>query len=64
MFIGPDTVRYLVQGFPALMEDTDVDGRTPMHYTAVVRDGGHLYKILRRAKADSTVKDTVSVFSS
>ncbi|KAF2362814.1 ATP:guanido phosphotransferase N-terminal [Trinorchestia longiramus] len=53
-----DLVRYLVQSYPELMNQQDRAGRTPLHYAAVLRDGGHTYKILNKAGADDSVADT------
>ncbi|KAB7495227.1 hypothetical protein Anas_05504, partial [Armadillidium nasatum] len=52
-----DVVRYLVQSFPDLINQQDSKGRTPLHYSAILRDGGHIMKVLKSAKADATVKD-------
>ncbi|XP_068215443.1 arginine kinase-like isoform X2 [Palaemon carinicauda] len=52
-----DLVRYMVSSFPELMKQEDRAGRTPLHYAAVIRDGGHIYKILEKEGADSKAKD-------
>ncbi|KAK7079118.1 hypothetical protein SK128_023325 [Halocaridina rubra] len=52
-----DMVRYLVSSFPDLLKEKDMAGRTPLHYAAVIRDGGHIYKILGKADADDNIKD-------
>ena len=56
-----DITRYLVQNFPDLIQQKDKAGRTPMHYGAVVRDGGHVTKILKMANGDPYLKDDVSL---
>ena len=45
--------------YPQLVHDEDAVGRTPLHYAAVTRDGGHIYKVLEKANADPTCKDKV-----
>ncbi|KAA0201631.1 hypothetical protein HAZT_HAZT005847 [Hyalella azteca] len=52
-----DLVRHLVQSYPELLDQQDRAGRTPLHYAAVLRDGGHTYKILDKAGADASLED-------
>lgn len=33
--------------------------RTPLHYAAALRDGGYLYKLMRKAGADPNIFDCV-----
>ncbi|XP_015905859.2 uncharacterized protein [Parasteatoda tepidariorum] len=52
-----DIVKYIIDNFPEALDGPDNEGRTPLHYAAVMRDGGNYYKILLMAGADETVKD-------
>ena len=63
-FIITDLVRHLVQSYPELLVHEDRAGRSPLHYAAVIRDGGHLYKILTKAGADPSVTDRVRLICS
>lgn len=52
-----DLVRYMISTFPELIKQEDRAGRTPLHYAAVLRDGGHIYKILEKAGGNPKAKD-------
>ncbi|UYV67594.1 hypothetical protein LAZ67_5001325 [Cordylochernes scorpioides] len=52
-----DILRYIVLHFPETLQGPDNEGRTPLHYAAAMRDGGHYYKILRASGADETIVD-------
>ncbi|CAL1290936.1 unnamed protein product [Larinioides sclopetarius] len=52
-----DIVKYIIDNFPEALDGPDNEGRTPLHYAAVMRDGGTYYRILLMAGADETVKD-------
>ncbi|GBM02827.1 hypothetical protein AVEN_52010-1 [Araneus ventricosus] len=52
-----DIVKYVIDNFPEALDGPDNEGRTPLHYAAVMRDGGTYYRILLMAGADETVKD-------
>jgi len=41
---------------------TDNEGRLPLHYAAVVKDG-HIYNLLVEAGADENALDSVSISS-
>lgn len=56
-----DVVRYLVQSFPDLINQQDINGRTPLHYASVLRDGGHILKILKTSNGDPYIRDNVSL---
>ncbi|XP_076030917.1 uncharacterized protein LOC143019103 [Oratosquilla oratoria] len=57
LFGHTDLVRYLVTSFPDLLDHKDRAGRTPLHYAGMIRDGGHIYKILEKSGGNNTVKD-------
>ncbi|XP_054706765.1 poly [ADP-ribose] polymerase tankyrase-2-like [Uloborus diversus] len=52
-----DIVKYIIDNFPEALDGPDNEGRTPLHYAAVMRDGGNYYRILLMAGADETVVD-------
>ncbi|XP_013793203.1 putative ankyrin repeat domain-containing protein 31, partial [Limulus polyphemus] len=52
-----DVMAYIISQFPETMDGPDNEGRTPLHYAAVVTDGGKYYSILIHAGADNTIKD-------
>ncbi|GFT05903.1 uncharacterized protein TNCV_3926541 [Trichonephila clavipes] len=52
-----DIVKYIIDNFPEALDGPDNEGRTPLHYAAVMRDGGTYYRVLLMAGADETVKD-------
>ena len=58
--------RFLLEKFPATIEDRDNEGRTPLHYASALlgTTGGvnSLYGILVEAGADENVVDIVSFF--
>ncbi|XP_067124303.1 serine/threonine-protein phosphatase 6 regulatory ankyrin repeat subunit B-like isoform X2 [Centruroides vittatus] len=52
-----DILRYIINHFPETLDGPDNEGRTPLHYAAIMRDGGHYYKILKNSGADEEVTD-------
>ncbi|KAL1497770.1 hypothetical protein ABEB36_008672 [Hypothenemus hampei] len=50
-------VRYLAGRFPETVMAEDDNGRTPLHYAAVLKDNGHYYNLLTHLGADSRKKD-------
>lgn len=60
IFNNTSTVRYLAGRFPETAQVTDQNGRTPLHYAAVLKDNGHYYNLLMHLGADSRVEDNVS----
>ncbi|XP_014677047.1 PREDICTED: uncharacterized protein LOC106816918 [Priapulus caudatus] len=48
-------VRYIVSY--SSLDSRDQKGRTPLHYAATLRDGGHIYKILVKAGASPVTND-------
>ncbi|XP_076360793.1 uncharacterized protein LOC143252483 isoform X2 [Tachypleus tridentatus] len=52
-----DVMAYIISQFPETMDGPDNEGRTPLHYAAVVPDGGKYFSILIHAGADNGVKD-------
>ncbi|KJH52510.1 ankyrin repeat protein [Dictyocaulus viviparus] len=52
-----DIAKYLIRNYPHVVNAMDQKKRTPLHYAAAYRDGGHLYKILRRSGADPNIYD-------
>lgn len=53
-------MRYLAGRFPETAQVTDDNGRTPLHYAAVLKDNGHYYNLLVHLGADMRVEDKVS----
>ncbi|CAH1378850.1 unnamed protein product [Tenebrio molitor] len=56
-FGNTSIVRYLAGRFPETAQVTDNDGRTPLHYAAVLPDNGHYYNLLVHLGADSRTED-------
>lgn len=54
---NPQVVRYLVNGYPQCIDLTDFEGRSSLHYAAVLPDSGVMYKVLIQAGADPNLKD-------
>ncbi|XP_030761565.1 uncharacterized protein LOC115886514 isoform X2 [Sitophilus oryzae] len=50
-------VRYLAGRFPETVHIEDENGRTPLHYAAVLKDNGHYYNLLIHLGADNRIKD-------
>lgn len=57
VFGQTDIAKYLIRNYPQSTNAMDQNKRTPLHYAAAMRDGGHLYKMMRRAGADPNVYD-------
>ncbi|XP_064648221.1 uncharacterized protein LOC135500600 [Lineus longissimus] len=52
-----DTLNYLVENFPELINKKDSYGRTPLHYAAVTTDSRDKYQILVNAGAGEEIED-------
>ncbi|XP_049873581.1 uncharacterized protein LOC126372085 [Pectinophora gossypiella] len=50
-------LRYIADRYPHGINDVDNDGRTPLHYAAVVRDDQHMYNTLVTLGADEGAVD-------
>ncbi|VEN60307.1 unnamed protein product, partial [Callosobruchus maculatus] len=57
MFGHTSIVRYLAGRFPETVHVTDDDGKTPLHYAAVLKDNGHYYNLLVHLGADMRLED-------
>ncbi|CAJ0580803.1 unnamed protein product, partial [Mesorhabditis spiculigera] len=51
VFEKSDIAKYLIRNYPQSKK------RTPLHYAAALKDGGYLYKVMRRSGADPNVYD-------
>lgn len=60
IFGNTSIVRYLAGRFPETVQATDDNGRTPLHYAAVLADNGHYYNLLLHLGADTRAEDAVS----
>lgn len=60
VFTNTSIVRYLAGRFPETAQVMDDNGRTPLHYAAVLKDNGHYYNLLIHLGADTRVEDNVS----
>lgn len=50
----------MIRNYPqSVVNAMDQHKRTPLHYAAALRDGGYLYKQLRKAGADPNIFDCV-----
>lgn len=52
--------RFLASRFPETLQATDAQGRTPLHYAALLKDNRNYYNMLLSLGADKTVKDKVN----
>ncbi|XP_077554664.1 uncharacterized protein LOC144169409 [Haemaphysalis longicornis] len=52
-----DVLNYIVERFPETLDGPDNEGRTPLHYAAVVLEAQNYFDILKKAGADDTIKD-------
>jgi nucleolar GTP-binding protein len=60
VFSRIDIAKYLIRNYPqSVVNSMDQHKRTPLHYAAALRDGGYLYKQLRKAGADPNIFDSV-----
>ncbi|XP_063384274.1 uncharacterized protein LOC134670379 isoform X2 [Cydia fagiglandana] len=50
-------LKYIAFRYPQGINDVDNDGRTPLHYAAIVRDEQHMYNTLVGLGADESVVD-------
>ncbi|KAI6235408.1 Ankyrin repeat and Ankyrin repeat-containing domain-containing protein [Aphelenchoides besseyi] len=57
VFGRTDVAKYLIRNYPQSVNAMDQNKRTPLHYAAALRDGGYLYKLMRKAGADPNVFD-------
>lgn len=62
IFGNTSIVRYLAGRFPETLPETDVDGRTPLHYAATIADNSHYYNLLIHLGSDMRVHDKVRRF--
>ncbi|VDD96314.1 unnamed protein product [Enterobius vermicularis] len=59
IFKRNDCAKFLIHNYPQTVNALDQKKRTPLHYAAALRDGGHLYQTLRKAGADANSYDCV-----
>uniref|UniRef100_A0A914GVW4 Uncharacterized protein n=1 Tax=Globodera rostochiensis TaxID=31243 RepID=A0A914GVW4_GLORO len=52
-----DIAKYLIRNYPQSVNAMDQNKRTPLHYAAALRDGGYMYKLMRKAGADPNIFD-------
>jgi nucleolar GTP-binding protein len=52
-----EIIRFIASKFPSVLNAPDYNKRSPMHFAAASRDGGHYLKILAKAGADPTLTD-------
>lgn len=60
VFGNTSIVRYLAGRFPETLQVADDNGRTPLHYAAVISDNGHYYNLLMHLGANNKVDDKVN----
>lgn len=53
-------LRYLAGRFPETTAAVDANGRTALHYAAVLKDNGHFYNLLVNAGANPKATDQAS----
>lgn len=59
MYLLVGILRYLAGRFPETTAAIDENGRTALHYAAVVKDNGHFYNLLANAGANPKATDRV-----
>uniref|UniRef100_A0AC35TST0 ANK_REP_REGION domain-containing protein n=1 Tax=Rhabditophanes sp. KR3021 TaxID=114890 RepID=A0AC35TST0_9BILA len=52
-----DIAKYLIRNYPQTVNAMDQNKRTSLHLAAANRDGGYLYKLLRKVGADPNIFD-------
>ncbi|XP_044754262.1 uncharacterized protein LOC123313440 isoform X2 [Coccinella septempunctata] len=57
IFGNTSIVRYLAGRFPETLLESDIDGRTPLHYAATIADNSHYYNLLIHLGADMRAHD-------
>uniref|UniRef100_A0A914CE44 Uncharacterized protein n=1 Tax=Acrobeloides nanus TaxID=290746 RepID=A0A914CE44_9BILA len=57
VFGRTDIAKYLIRNYPQSVNAMDQNKRTPLHYAAALRDGGYLYKLMRKCGADPNIFD-------
>ncbi|KAL6727776.1 hypothetical protein Aduo_009624 [Ancylostoma duodenale] len=57
VFDRADIAKYLIRNYPHSVNAMDQKKRTPLHYAAAYRDGGYLYKMMRKSGADPNIYD-------
>ncbi|CAH0715680.1 unnamed protein product, partial [Brenthis ino] len=50
-------LKYIIERYPQGINDVDNDGRTPLHYAAVVKDEQHTFNTLLSSGADESAVD-------
>ena len=55
-------VEDIISRNPNAINATDKEGRTPLHYAVLAKDGGRIYNKLVDAGADENALDNVSPF--
>uniref|UniRef100_A0A8R1HMB2 ANK_REP_REGION domain-containing protein n=1 Tax=Caenorhabditis japonica TaxID=281687 RepID=A0A8R1HMB2_CAEJA len=57
VFERTDIAKYLIRNYPQSVNAMDQKKRTPLHYAAALKDGGYLYKVMRKSGADPNIYD-------
>lgn len=52
--------RFIAFKYPTVVNTPDSDGRTPLHYAALLKDGDDMYNMLLDAGAEESALDNVS----
>lgn len=55
-------VRYILKEYPTCINATDNEGRTPLHYAALLKDDGKMTRFLLENGADESALDNVTPF--
>lgn len=53
---------FIVQRYPNCVAAVDCNGRTPLHYAALVKDDGQMFDFLVKAGVDESALDSVIRF--
>uniref|UniRef100_A0A1I8BXT1 ANK_REP_REGION domain-containing protein n=1 Tax=Meloidogyne hapla TaxID=6305 RepID=A0A1I8BXT1_MELHA len=57
VFGQTEIAKYLIRNYPQSVNSMDQSKRTPLHYSAALKDGGYMYKLMRKAGADPNTFD-------
>ncbi|CAB3403422.1 unnamed protein product [Caenorhabditis bovis] len=57
VFERTDIAKYLIRNYPQSVNAMDQKKRTPLHYAAALKDGGYMYRIMRKAGGDPNIFD-------
>lgn len=54
-----DIVQYILDRYPNAVFTKDHEGRTALHYAAILKDNGEMFNLLKEYRADDAILDKV-----